>query len=34
MINPEVRTIFDFRYEDFQIKNYLSHPTIKAPISV
>jgi thymidylate synthase len=33
-INPEVKNIFDFKYEDFELKNYQSHPHIKAPISV
>ena len=34
VINPEVTSIFDFRYEDFRIEDYNPHPTIKAPISV
>lgn len=33
-INPEVKSIFDFKYEDFKLENYNPHPTIKAPISV
>jgi len=33
-LNPEVRNIFDFVYEDFVLENYDSHPAIKAPISV
>jgi thymidylate synthase len=33
-INPAVTSIFDFCYEDFELKNYQSHPTIKAPIAV
>jgi thymidylate synthase len=33
-INPDVHNIFDFRYEDFQLENYQSHPPIKAPVSV
>ena len=33
-INPDVNNIFDFKYEDFKLKNYKPHPTIKAPISV
>ena len=33
-INPEVSSIFDFRYEDFELVNYQSHPAIKAPIAV
>ncbi|ANM32228.1 thymidylate synthase [Acidobacteria bacterium Mor1] len=33
-LNPEVRSIFDFRYEDFQLEAYEPHPHIKAPVSV
>jgi len=33
-INPEISSIFDFKYEDFELQNYESHPSIKAPISV
>jgi len=33
-INREVSSIFDFRYEDFEILNYDPHPTIKAPVAV
>ncbi|MCL2561298.1 MAG: thymidylate synthase [Rikenellaceae bacterium] len=33
-INPEVKSIFDFRYEDFELTGYDPHPTIKAPIAV
>ena len=33
-INPNVTSIFDFRYEDFELINYQSHPAIKAPIAV
>ncbi|MFN2125614.1 MAG: thymidylate synthase, partial [Candidatus Promineifilaceae bacterium] len=33
-INPDVDDIFGFRYEDFELQNYQSHPTIKAPIAV
>lgn len=33
-INPEIKSIFDFNYEDFQISNYNPHPGIKAPIAV
>ena len=33
-LNPEVRSIFEFRYEDIQIDGYDPHPHIKAPISV
>lgn len=33
-INPEVKSIFDFKYEDFELINYQSHPAIKAPVAV
>ena len=33
-INPEVKNIFDFKYDDFQLENYQSHPHISAPIAV
>lgn len=34
LINHEVQSIFDFKYEDFCLINYACHPTIKAPIAV
>ncbi len=33
-INPEVKSLFDFCYDDFTLTNYQSHPSIKAPIAV
>jgi thymidylate synthase len=33
-LNPTVKDIFDFRYEDFILENYQSHPAIKAPVAV
>ncbi len=33
-INKEVKDIFQFKYEDFNIKKYNPHPPIKAPIAV
>ena len=33
-INPDVKSIFDFQYEDFQLDNYDPWPHIKAEVSV
>jgi thymidylate synthase len=33
-LNPEVRSIFEFQYEDFTLEGYDPHPHIKAPIAV
>ncbi len=33
-INPDVKSIFDFKYEDFELVNYNPHPHIKAPVAV
>ncbi len=33
-INPDVGSIFDFSYEDFELINYQSHPSIFAPIAI
>lgn len=33
-INPEVKDIFAFRFEDFSLEDYQSHPAIKAPVAV
>lgn len=33
-INPEVKDIFSFTYEDFKLENYEPHPHIKAEVSV
>jgi thymidylate synthase len=33
-INPEVKDIFSFQYEDFQLENYDPHPHIKADVAV
>ncbi|MBF7690719.1 MULTISPECIES: thymidylate synthase [Acinetobacter] len=33
-LNPEIKNIFDFTFEDIEIRNYQSHPAIKAPVAV
>jgi thymidylate synthase len=33
-INPDVKSIFDFKFEDFELKNYDPHPHIKADVAV
>ena len=33
-INPEVKDIFGFSFDDFTLKNYQSHPHIKAPVAI
>lgn len=33
-LNPAVTSIFDFKYEDFELVNYQFHPHIKAPVAV
>jgi thymidylate synthase len=34
VMNPEVNSLFDFQYSDFDLQNYLSHPPISAPVAV
>jgi thymidylate synthase len=33
-LNPEVKNIFDFKFEDFTLENYQAHPPIKAQVAV
>ena len=34
VINPDVRSIFDFVYDDFRLEDYQAHPHIKAEVAV
>jgi thymidylate synthase len=34
VLNPDIKSIFDFKFEDFTLVNYESHPHIKAPVAV
>lgn len=34
LIDPSVKNLFDFRYEHFQLKDYLPYPRIQAPVAV
>jgi thymidylate synthase len=33
-LNKDIKSVFDFRFEDFHIENYDPHPHIKGAISV
>ena len=33
-LNPEVKSVFDFRYGDFALEGYDPYPAIKAPVAV
>lgn len=33
-LNPNIHDIFDFKFDDFEIKNYDPHPLIKAPVAI
>jgi thymidylate synthase len=33
-LNPEVKDIFSFQFDDFILEGYQSHPGIKAPVAI
>lgn len=33
-LNPEIKNIFEFKFEDFELQNYDPHPAIKAPVAI
>jgi len=33
-LNPEVKDLFGFKFEDFRVENYAPHPGIKAPVAI
>jgi len=33
-INPDIKSLFDFKYEDFELVGYESHPHIKGVVAV
>ena len=33
-LNPKVKSLFEFTYEDFVLSEYEPHPAIKAPVAV
>ncbi len=34
ILNPDIKNIYDFKYEDIKIEDYQCHPGIKAPVAV
>jgi thymidylate synthase len=33
-INPSVKSLYDFKFEDFELMNYHPHPPIKGKVAV
>jgi thymidylate synthase len=34
VLNPKVSSLFDFNYDDFELRDYDPHPRIQAPVAV
>jgi thymidylate synthase len=34
ILNPNVKTIFDFKFEDFTLEDYNPHPHIKGAVAI
>jgi thymidylate synthase len=34
VLNPDVKSIFDFKFEDFTLENYNPHPHIKGAVAI
>jgi thymidylate synthase len=33
-LNPDIKSVFDFTFDDFELVGYECHPHIKAPVAV
>jgi thymidylate synthase len=34
ILNPDIKSVFDFKYEDFKLEGYAPHPAIKAAVAI